>query len=425
MDSQANKDRTDEGASGPRHTVQSSPGLSQPRRFDGMFSLKRRKMDIDIQLTSSESWVELSSQPSSSSLSSVGEDIVTTGLQVGGPYHRRRRVQSAARSVPLQRSMTRTADLSSQDEEEESESDDDHVLSSSAENMRVSGQDVVDSSDADSDDGDNATTLGMAPDPSVFRPQPNAFSHPLGQRSMSHNAAYPPHPHDEVRRSSFSHRQQQGRVYRGGPNFMSTSAREDNDAALRASLTTLLSCAAAARGLPKTEEEAARHRNARGAVRPSNQPMELHLVQESELMTETNKAKTTSTQPRQTFTGPARFGTQTPESPKRSSSAGRSPRMPKKKRTATAATPDETTLVSPTVLTWVVSAGVVVLVSVVGFGAGYIIGREVGRQEAQDAFAASVGGVNDTAGHEVMRSSGSGLRRLKWGSVGRSIVAQG
>jgi hypothetical protein len=91
------------------------------------------------------------------------------------------------------------------------------------------------------------------------------------------------------------------------------------------------------------------------------------------------------------------------------------------------ATTDEATLISPTLLTWVVSAGVVVLVSVVGFGAGYVIGREVGRQEAHDTLSASLSVANETShtGREVMRSSG-GLRRLRWGAgaVSKSIVAQ-
>jgi hypothetical protein len=53
---------------------------------------------------------------------------------------------------------------------------------------------------------------------------------------------------------------------------------------------------------------------------------------------------------------------------------------------------DTTTLISPTLMTWVVSAGVVVLVSVVGFGAGYVIGREVGRQEVLAAGAGAGSG---------------------------------
>lgn len=39
---------------------------------------------------------------------------------------------------------------------------------------------------------------------------------------------------------------------------------------------------------------------------------------------------------------------------------------------------EEVAMISPMLLMWVVSAGVVVLVSVVGFGAEYVIGREVG-----------------------------------------------
>ncbi len=201
---------------------------------------------------------------------------------------------------------------------------------------------------------------------------------------------------------------------------MSPSVREDNDAALRASLTTLLSCAAAARGLPKNKEETEAQRTARTGVAPSNQPMELRFLPESELVGED----------KQTEAGPATVRRRRPSSgavspkTKRSESAGRGPRAAKKKKTAAVSAEDA--LLSPTVLSWVVSAGVVVLVSVVGFGAGYVIGREVGREEAREVLAASIsGGVNDTtsAGSDVIRSS-VGLRKLRWSAVGRSIVAQ-
>lgn len=106
-------------------------------------------------------------------------------------------------------------------------------------------------------------------------------------------------------------------------------------------------------------------------------------------------------------------------------SAGSSPRPTKKNKVV--ATTSEDYMISPTLLTWVVSAGVVVLVSVVGFGAGYVIGREVGRQEATDVFAASISAANETShtGREVIRTS-SGLRKLRWGAgaVSRSMVAQ-
>lgn len=403
---------------------QSSPGLPQ-RRFDGTSYYRDNNAIPVLNLLSEESWVELSSQPSSSSLSSIGDDIVTTGLYVANPHQRRRRLHAAARSLPSSNTAIHAAETSSQEEVDESDSDEDHVTTSSAENIHSSEHVESEASDDDSDDGDNATALGRATDAAaIFRPQPNAFSHPPSfgnTRRHSTNSSLPTHPHNEFRRPSFSQRSQT-RVHRSGPSFMSPSIREDNDAALRASLNTLLSCAHAARSLPKTEEEAAARRAASTGVLPSSQPVELRLVAESELLDEARSAPSPRSQPR---TRTPVYGSQTPAKSRRSDSAGRSPRAAKKKRTVVAA--EETTFISPTLMTWVVSAGVVVLVSVVGFGAGYVIGREVGRQEAQDVLAASVGSsMNETTtcGQEVMRSSGSGLRRLRWGAMGKSLVAQ-
>lgn len=403
----------------------SSPGLPQ-RRFDGTFCHGDSNAICLLNSASEESWVELSSQPSSSSLSSIGDDIVTTGLYVANPHQRRRRLHAAAQSLPSNNTAIYTAETSSQEEADESDSgEEDHVATiSSAENIHSSEHVESEASDDDSDDGDNATALGKATNPAVFRPQPNAFSHPPSfgnTRRHSTNSSLPTHPHNEFRRPSFTQRSQT-RVHRSGPSFMSPNLREDNDAALRASLNTLLSCAHAARSLPKTEEEAAARRAASTGVLPSSQPVELRLVAESELMDEARSAPSPRSQPR---TRTPVCGSQTPAKSKRSDSAGRYPRAAKKKRTVIAA--EETTFISPTLMTWVVSAGVVVLVSVVGFGAGYVIGREVGKQEAQDVLAASVGSsMNETTtcGQEVMRSSGSGLRRLRWGAMGKSLVAQ-
>lgn len=66
-------------------------------------------------------------------------------------------------------------------------------------------------------------------------------------------------------------------------------------------------------------------------------------------------------------------------------------------------------MLSPTLLTWLVSAGVVVFVSVVGFGAGYAMGYESGRQEG-----------------EVLRGCGREMtvprvKRFRWG--GRSGIS--
>ncbi|PHH74773.1 hypothetical protein CDD80_2845 [Ophiocordyceps camponoti-rufipedis] len=379
--------------------ARSNPALPLARRFD-------------------ESWYEVSSQPSSSSLSSIGDEIVTTGLHVGSPHNRRRRLhQPSTRASEPPRSAAVEFD--------ETESEEDRLLTSSGERKGKARADD-DSGDDDSDGGDNATALGRATDRPVFQPQPNAFSHPpssVARRSQSTTGAGAPHPHSGFSRPSLYHRSQT-RAHR---NFMSpSSAREDNEAALRASLTTLLSCAAAARGLPKTREEAEQQRLAGNGIEPSNQPVELTLVPESEL--------TGATAPAQT--GPQTVARGTPRTVSNRSPArldgertkrGRSPRGTSKKKRATAAAAaaaaTEDSLVSPTLLTWVVSAGVVVLVSVVGFGAGYVMGREAGRNEA---LSASASGVNETTrcGRDVI-GSGGGLRRLRWGSaVGRRIVTQ-
>ncbi|KAG8675102.1 hypothetical protein FPOAC2_01146 [Fusarium poae] len=406
MDGQANQSW--QGNRTSPNPARSSPGLPQQRRHD-------------------ESWVEVASEPSSSSLSSIGDEIVTTGLRVGNPYVRRRRLQPA-RSLPQQNTAIHNvsaADMSSQEEYDESDSEDDRLLTSSTENTHRSEEEMDLDSEAESD-GDNVTALGRVSDrptnQPVFRPQPNAFTHPSTQRRDSAPAipnAPPPHPHNGLTRPSFTQRSQT-RPHRAGPSFMSPAVREENDAALRASLTTLLSCAHAARGLPKSKEEAEAQRVASTGVGPSNQPMELRLVPESELSQEQPRQRRVQ---RPAAPSPPRKragGSRSPSrTSKNSSGSPTTSRATKKKKVAQM---EEPTTISPTLLTWVVSAGVVIVVSVVGFGAGYVIGREAGRQEA---LVASVGSVNDTTscGQEVIRSSGNGLRKLRWGAVGKSIVA--
>ncbi|KAK1600559.1 uncharacterized protein LY79DRAFT_24162 [Colletotrichum navitas] len=390
-----------------------------------------------------ESWVEISSQPSSSSLSSIGDEIVTTGLRVGGPMAaRRRRLHHQSQPVPRSFHVDQTAihaGTSSQEEYEESESEEDRCLTSSTENIRPSvrapfhQQQPPQEESEDSDDSDEiATALGRVPDDPVFRPQPNAFSHPPSGLNRSHSAssAIHQHPHSGVR-PALSQRSQT-RVHRSPPNFMSPAYQADNDAALRASLTTLLSCAAAARGLPKykdTERQCATPAHA--GVGPSSQPVELRLMPESELMAERPTQPQGAPSAQSPATRPGKTTSSAPPSPKsagvdrhkRTSSQTRSSRAAKKKKVSAG----DDTLISPTLLTWVVSAGVVVLVSVVGFGAGYVIGREVGRQEALSAGVgvnASTMADSSSCGREVIRSSGGGLRRLRWGAgVGRSVVA--
>jgi len=81
-------------------------------------------------------------------------------------------------------------------------------------------------------------------------------------------------------------------------------------------------------------------------------------------------------------------------------------------------------------MTWVISAGVVVIFSAISFSAGYALGREVGRTETAQAVCGNgVGGLFGSAGDDGFASvkSGAGcgkeavkggLKRFRWISGG-------
>ena len=312
---------------------------------------------------------------------------------------------------------TRQTSTSSQEEYEESESEEDHVISSSNENIMPPARlstvplPVYDAGSDSDDDDENATALGRRTEP-TFTPQPNAFSHPpSSQRPMAPGSYFPRASHTGVpSRPSYNNRSRTQNL---------SYNQADHDAALRASLTTLLSIgAAAARGLPKRDQG--------NQAITSNEPMNLRFVPESELMGTMNapnssRPLTPSTRAR---SSPSISSQEAIEKGKRKAVApkptGEKVRVAKKKKVQLV----EEAMISPTLLTWVMSAGVVVLVSVVGFGAGYVIGREVGRQEALAGLnGSSVLGDGGSCSREVARSSGT-LRKFRWGSgvVARSIV---
>lgn len=216
---------------------------------------------------------------------------------------------------------------SSQDEYEESESESEKVMCSSNEEI-----------------DDTSTAVGVH----VFTPQPNAFSQPTDTYfpAVSHSERLP------------SNRMITQRTIR----------QPDHDAALRASLTTLLSCAAAVR--PKERE-----RERTLPTLPSNQPTTLRLVPESQM------------------SKPA----------KRRSRESSKERHAKKIR----AVKVNEEPISPTVMTWMISAGVVLVFSAISFSAGYAWGKEVGRLEEINC---------GNCGREVIRSTG-GLRKLRWSAA--------
>lgn len=412
-----------------------------------------------------DSWVEISSQPSTSSLSSIAtnDEIITTGLRVqhlGSNSHhrpsRRRRLERLAAVTTAQVSYSSrepSIASSSQDEYEESDSESDRVLTSSNEDLgrqsvksprfirAGSSPALVD--DFSDDEDDDATALGMRQiSSSPFVPQPNAFSHPPASRDPSWTSPMEPRRSEPsvVSNSSrvtairantnagpgSSRRRQQHSPY----NMLSPSHQADHDAALRASLSTLLSCAAAARGLQKQDPPPV---TSVSRAPPSS----FRLVPESVAMGEessggedapTSAAVASRQHPRKQ---PKPVAAQTPShtssKAKRRSSASskdRSSSHPSSSRKSRRANlTDSGTATSPTLMTWVISAGVVVIFSAISFSAGYMLGREVARTE----MAMGDGGVRSFSGTRASTGCGQeavkgSLKRLRWGGGGSGSV---
>ncbi|KAL4897585.1 hypothetical protein BDV59DRAFT_168025 [Aspergillus ambiguus] len=411
---------------------------------------------------SEDSWIEVSSQPSSSSLSSAAtnDDIITTGLRVeqngSRPYHRRsqrRRLQHLAAVTTAQVDYSSREPSSSQDEYEESESESDRVLSSSNEDMAgrphpeapllsrtVPSAPASDASPS-SDDDDNSTALGMRVTSSPFIPQPNVFSHPpVSQhpswtRPSERHRSQPSEVSNSSRRTAIrrnsqaSVRSSQRHSQQHSPyNMISPSYHADHDAALRASLSTLLSCAAAARGLPKQDTPPSQP-----GPSHAQQPAAFRLVPESVAMGDdasedgVRSAAETSASNRSRRAKPQATATYTPppasKVKRRSSSSKDRSSTHSAKKSRRASTTDS----SPTIMTWVISAGVVVLFSAISFSAGYVLGREVGRMEANAGVVVgdanfSSGRASAKCGQEAVKG---GLKRFRWGSgtSGSGIIA--
>lgn len=172
---------------------------------------------------------------------------------------------------------------------------------------------------------------------------------------------------------------------------MTSSFQHDHDAALRASLTTLLSCAAAVRPKPNTSATDKDKIPERPSVtRPATQPTTMRLIPESEL------------------------DRRHPEPPKaikrrsRESSKERQAKKIKAQKMNVAAYSYDDYLVSPTVASWLISAGIVLVFSAIGFSAGYAWGREAGRIEGEMGLTS--GG---NCSKEALKSSSSGLRHWR------------
>lgn len=355
-------------------------------RFEGE-SMHVCPMLPNMYSSSTDSWIDISSQPSSSSLASQNnpDEIITTGLQIRRSGLRRsRQIRLNNTNATHQQPQPRSTSVagSSQDEYEESESESDRVLSSS-------NEDVSNNSNVEEEE-DTQTALGLPTiETNVFTPQPNAFSHPPQSRSVpasnpqATNSYFPPEPP----LPASSHRIPSNRlptIQRPPMQRAASNMTPDHDAALRASLTTLLSCANAVR----------KDREPVPVVQRSTQPTSLRLVPESQL----NTRRSPSRSPKL--------------APKRKSRESSKERQAKKPRAVTKPSAiSEELMLSPTMMTWFISAGVVLVFSAISFSAGYAWGKEVGRVEAQ------MGLDGATCGREAIRGSRTGLSKLRLSTV--------
>lgn len=378
-----------------------------------------------------ESWIEVASRPSSSSLSSAAADepaaadpprrTVTTCRR--RRTHRLTNIQSP-QGLPAR---PLSAAGSSQEEYEESESESDRILSSSNEDLLANFQQhllVAPSSNSEAATPDqyhdeNLTALGIAHNEPVFTPQPNAFSHPPSRSLRQPQSAGMPDSPDsyfptqrtavQPTRSIPQHNLSSPRRVRSHTpfNVIAPSFQADHDAALRASLSTLLSCAAAARALPKRDQQ----NRTQNTVEPPSRitSSTLRIVPESVVLA-TSFEKPYSPPPRRLSLTTSSSAHSVIQAKLKRKSASRDRRESKKKRRDSSGGVEIG--ISPTLMTWVVSAGVVVLFSAISFSAGFAYGREVGQIEAGVTAGASASGSVE-CGREV----GRGLRRFRWGNA--------
>jgi hypothetical protein len=266
----------------------------------------------------------------------------------------------------------------------------------------ASSETMSEREDGDEDD-ENATAVNYPRSSRRgFEPRPNAFSHPHSQQAIRTQSGtmYTPR-RNPVRQYSYP----QHTPY----SALSPSNQPDHDEALRASLSTLLSAAAAVRGLPKAGETRSQHPSSTRIA-----PSSLRLVPESVALGDVpEESSTDPSSPRTTSSIPS------DNSKRKAPSANTGIRSSSKDRHAVMKARRTGPLIeeiSPTLLTWVVSAGVVVLVSALSFSAGYVVGKEAGHAEAMGQLGAA-GTEAGRCGREAatgVKGTGFGLRKLRW-----------
>lgn len=390
----------------------------------------------------SESWIDLTAQQQAATsqpprlLVLDEEELSNTIRNPSERTFRRRRLTISGN--PLILNLPRrpsSVDNSSQDEYEESESESDRVMTSSNEDiyhstlasqLRRGSITVSDEEDDDEEDEEQEAeenhnhnhqerAHGTASSIQCFTPQPNAFSHPpppATRHSEPVPGSYFPASSRTNQLSStprHSYPSDTRRETHTPYNVLAPNSAVDHDTLLRDSLSTLLSCAAAARGVPKSTRTQPKRAD---VIEPST----LRIVPEKAFLSpQLLSMPTDRSAPTSSRSSAKGKGKRKTSSRSRSTSKERQQQASKRPKNGNASD----LAVSPTLFTWCVAGSVVVLVSALSFSAGYAVGKEAGRLES----AASLGnGGAVESGKEALKG-GLGLRRWSGGSVVSAVGA--
>ncbi|KAG0635160.1 hypothetical protein HOY80DRAFT_467706 [Tuber brumale] len=346
-----------------------------------------------------DSWIEVASHPSDSTYTSSSEEhIITAGLQVSTARRRRR---STFRDVKTSHPQTGIAQESedgpSEDgEAEEEEEEEGEDMGSMINEMPMSSDGYSSPGDEEDDSDDEASASDDAPAPRTV------FSASSQQR--------PCQGRSQMALTSRRHGP-------GGLNMFAPNHATDHDEALRASLSTLLSCAAAARGLTKSppqsqapgQTQAASQQSGRVAVEGIRVVREGNLPSEASgsvggrsrrgsvdsTVGSTFSSPSPPNQPPSRDTEEARKKTRRPDKKSKSKTRSRS------RRQEASEGGDPTSTLGVSYATLAISAGVIVLLSAITFSAGYAMGREVGKSEG--GLLGQITGGGSRRGKAVVR----------------------
>jgi len=305
----------------------------------------------------------------------------------------------------------------SEDGEEEEEEEEGEDMGSMINEMPMSSDGYSSADDDGEDDSDDeASASDDAPAPRTV------FSASSQQRPFQGRNQMAPRRHGP-----------------GGLNMFAPNHATDHDEALRASLSTLLSCAAAARGLTKSPPQSQAPGQAQTASQQSGRVAVegIRVVREGNLPSEASGSVngrsrrgsmvsaegSTSSPPPSPTNQPPSGNTEKTRKTRRSDKKCKSKPRSRSSRPQETESSEFTSALGISYATLAISAGAIILLSAITFSAGYAMGREVGKSEG--GLLGRLTGSGSEKGRAVVRglsrASGGGLR----GAAGRGILVGG